>query len=326
MIKLSLKEVANRIKGIKNALILCHRNPDPDTLGSAFALKHIFEHLGASARVACCDRSSSRFDFITGGFDIASDFDIGSYDGVIAIDVASGAQLGDYSYLVDKVSLIIDHHESCTRFCDYYEDFASACAMIVFDIASELGIFYSLPSHFYECVYAGISGDTGCFKYSNTTKKALIMASELVDTGIDFANINYIIFDCKSVGEISAQCMVYGCVELFEDKTLAIALITNEMKKKHGVSDDDIADIISSVRQIEGVKVAVTIKQSSRDEGKFSISSRANCDIDVSEICAKIGGGGHPRAAGATLEGVSATEALDTIRDLFIEGMKAYAK
>ena len=326
MTKLSLGEVALKVKSAKNALVLCHRNPDPDTLGSAFGLKHILEHFGASVRVACCDPSSPKFDFITGGCDISAPFDIDLYDSVIAIDVASGAQLGEYSYLADKVSLIIDHHESCTRFSDYYEDFASACAMIVFDLAKELGIFEVLPAHFYECVYAGISGDTGCFKYSNTTKKALTMASELVDTGIDFAHINYIIFDCKSVGEIAAQCMVYKCVELFENKTLAIALITNEMKEKNGVCDDDIADIISSVRQIEGVKVAVTIKQVSKNDRKYSISSRANCDINVSKICAKIGGGGHPRAAGATLEDMEPKEAFDTIRDLFIKGMKLYAE
>lgn len=326
MTKLSLFEVASKLKSAKNALIFCHRNPDPDTLGSAFALKHILEHLGANARIACCDTSSAKFDFITGGASITDDFDIDSYDSVIAIDVASGPQLGDYSIYADKVSLIIDHHESCTRFSDYYEDFASACAMIVYDIAIELGIFDELPRHFYECVYAGLSGDTGCFKYSNTTKKALLIASELVDTGIDFANINYIIFDCKSVGEISAQCMTYENVRLFENKTLAIVLITNEMKEKHGVCDDDIADIISSVRQIQGVSVAVSIKQSSKDAGKFSISCRANCDIDVSKICAEIGGGGHPRAAGATLENVNPEKAFDMVRDLFVEGIRKYAK
>ncbi len=326
MTKLSLSDVASTLKGISNALIFCHRNPDPDTLGSAFALKHILEHLGASARVACCDSSSAKFDFITGGASLTDDFDLDSFDSVIAIDVASSAQLGDYSIYADKVSLIIDHHESCTRFSDYYEDFASACAMIVYDIAGELGIRDTLPLHFYECIYAGLSGDTGCFKYSNTTKKALLIASELVDTGIDFANINYIIFDCKSVGEISAQCMTYENIRLFENKTLAIVLITNEMKEKHGVNDDDIADIISAVRQIEGVSVAVSIKQSSRDESKFSISSRANVDINVAEICGRLGGGGHPRAAGATIEGVSATEAFDITRDLFVEGIRKYAK
>ena len=326
MTKLSLAEVASRIQDVKNALVLCHRNPDPDTLGSAFGLKHILEHFGTSVRVACCDASSAKFDFITGGCDISAPFDVDLYDSIIAIDVASGAQLGEYSYLADKVSLTIDHHESCTRFSDYYEDFASACAMIVFDIAMELGIFEKLPKHFYECIYAGISGDTGCFKYSNTTKKALLMASELVDSGIDFANINYIIFDCKSVGEIAAQCMVYDSVELFEGNTLAIALITNEMKEKNGVCDDDIADIISSVRQIEGVKVAVTIKQTSKNDRKYSISSRANCDINVSKICAEIGGGGHPRAAGATLEDMEPKQAFDTVRDLFIKGMKLYAE
>lgn len=325
MNKLSLAELASSLKLNKNFLIFCHKNPDPDTLGSAYALKCVLEALGAKARVACCDRPNPKFNFITLGEDLTLDFDISDYERVIAIDVGSAVQLGDYSRFSVRVDLIIDHHEMSTRFADYYEDLAPATAMIVYDIARELGLLDKLPSRFFECVYAGLSGDTGCFKYSNTTPKALVYASELVATGIDFASINYAIFDAKTKGELAAQKMALEHTEILLDGALAVLLVTNDMKKQYGINDDDIGDIISTVRTIDGVLIAVTIKETTT-QGKLSVSSRANVDIDVSAICAKIGGGGHPRAAGATITDTETAEAVKMLKELFAEGIYNYGK
>ena len=323
MRKLSLKETAESLKAPLETLVFCHRNPDPDTLGSAFAAKHILEHFGSSVRVACCDEASSKFSFITGGVSLKEHFDISRFQRVIAIDVGSTSQLGEYDIYADKVTLNIDHHEMNSRFCDYYEDFTPACAMIVYQLANELGIADSLPSHFFECVYAGLSGDTGCFKYSNTSPAALVCASELVSRGIDFANINYIIFDCKTPSELSAQKMALEHTKLYLDGRLAILLVTNEMKKKYGVGDDDISDIISTVRTIQGVLIAVSVKETSTPN-RFSVSSRANADINVADLCVKLGGGGHPRAAGATVIGMETNEAYELIKNTFSEGIYGY--
>ncbi len=323
MRELTLEKVALSLKSPCDTLIFCHRNPDPDTLGSAYSLKCILELFGSSVKVVCCDEPNQKFSFITNGEDLTENFEISDFDRVIAIDVGAPSQLGEYSDYQDYVTLNIDHHEMNWRFCDYYENFAPACAMIVYDIAKFLGILNELPKRFFECVYAGLSGDTGCFKYSNTTPDALICASEIIKTGIDFARINYLIFDRKSAGELSAQKMALEHTKLFENGKLAILLVTNEMKKEYNVTNNDIGDIISTVRTLDGVYLAVTIKETST-QGELSVSTRANVDINVADLCVKLGGGGHTRAAGATLEDTTMSEAFECVKKLFSEAIHEY--
>ncbi|MBO5356615.1 MAG: bifunctional oligoribonuclease/PAP phosphatase NrnA [Clostridia bacterium] len=314
MRKIDLSQLQGEVKIPKYTLILCHRNPDPDTLGSAFGLKAILEHYGSRVRVACCDKTT-RLCFITENADL--DYQEDNYERIIAVDVASPTQLGELSFLSDRVDLTIDHHAMNTRFSDYYEDLCSACSEIIFELARELNILSELPKHFFESVYAGISGDTGCFKYSNTTKRTMEFGAEIISYGIDFAEINRLIFDTKTLGEIKGQELAYKNVKLLCGGKLAIVLFTKQMREDNGISDEDIGDIVNSIRSIEGVTVAVSIKQATNDENKYSISSRSNCEADVSKACAKIGGGGHIRAAGATLVAGSPEEALSTVTKLF---------
>lgn len=318
--KLTFQDVIDTIKRPQKTLILCHKNPDPDTLGSAFGLKHILEYLGSAAYVACGERPSKKFDFITNGNSL--EFDGEEYERIIAVDVASPMQLGDLSFLVDKVDLIIDHHAMNTRFAPYYEDLGASCAEIIFSIYKELKI--NLPKNFFECIYAGMTGDTGGFRYSNVTSRSMEYGAEVISHGIDHAEINRIIFDSKTLGEIKAQKLTFEKMELLCDGALAIIMFTNEMKEQSSICDEDISDIVNCIRSIEGVLVAVSIKQGTRDPQKFSISSRANCDIDVSAVCASLGGGGHVRAAGATLVSPDPVSAFNTCVPLFKEAVNQY--
>ncbi len=311
-----LTEVSAEIKKPKYTLILCHKNPDPDTLGSAFGLKILLEHYGSRVVVACADKPSPRFDFITGGDTLEYNED--AYERIIAVDVASPMQLGDLEFLADKVDITIDHHAMNTRFSPYYEMLCSACAEIIMELAqSTLRIFDELPMQFYSCVYAGISGDTGCFKYSNTNYRTMKFGADLLAKGIDHAEINRIIFDSRTQGEIRALKLLYEKIEYFYNGQLAIALITNKDKQDHDFTDDDISDIVTPIRSIGTVKVAVSIKEINKPN-VYSISSRSNVgDIDVASLCAKIGGGGHARAAGARLSANSPSEAREKIIALF---------
>ncbi len=317
---LSLSEVLSIAKSPKKTLVLCHKNPDPDTLGSAFALKHILEALGSFAHVACGDTPSSKFSFITLGKDLELNDE--EYERIIAVDVASPTQLGDLGYLADRVDLIIDHHAMNTRFADYYEDLGASCAEIIFSIYKALKI--ELPTHFFTCIYAGMSGDTGGFRYSNVTKRTMEYGAEVISSGIDHAEINRIIFDSKTIGEIKAQKLTYDKMELLCDGSLAVIMFTREMKEQNGITDEDISDIVNCIRSIEGVLVAVSIKQSDKDPQKYSVSSRANCEIDVSRVCAKLGGGGHVRASGATLVSPDPVSAFNECIPLFEEAVNQY--
>lgn len=316
MNKLTLDELCTRIKTPRKTLILCHKNPDPDTLGSSYALKYILEHYGSRSSVACCDEMSRKLSSIFGEDSLTKNDPI-NYERIVCVDVASPSQLGENESLVPYVDFTIDHHASNIRFSDYYEDLVPACAEIIVDISKHLGIYNKLPKHFYECAYAGISGDTGCFKYSSCTPKTYICASDLVGKGIDFAGINHIIFDSKTMGEVRAIRATYENMKLYHGGELAIIMITSEMKRELNITNDDIGDIVNVVRQIEGVMVAISIKQSDKDESKYTVSSRSNCDINVSDICATLGGGGHAKAAGANLTASSPAEALKIVQELF---------
>lgn len=313
--RMFLTEVSLAVKEAKHTLILCHRNPDPDTLGSAFALKILLEHFGSRVDVACADKPSPRYDFITGGGTL--EYKEEPYERIIAIDVASPKQLGELEFLAPKVDFTIDHHAMNTRFSNYYEDFCAACAEIIMELAvDKLRVFDELPKQFYSCVYAGISGDTGCFKYSNTNFRTMSFGAELISRGIDFAEINRIIFDSKTPGEIRAQRLVYEKMELLCNGALAIIIVTNEDKSENNINDDDISDIVNYVRCISGVKVAISAKETSTS-GAYSISTRSNCDVDVASICALVGGGGHTRAAGAKLCASTQDELKEKIVELF---------
>lgn len=311
--QLTLKEALDIIKESKDTLILCHKNPDPDTLGSAFSLKHILEYYGSRAFVACCDSPSQKFSFITKGANL--EYIEKQYERIIAVDVASPTQLGDLSYLADRVDLIIDHHAMNTRFAPYYEDLGASCAEIIFSFYKELNI--NLPKHFFECVYAGMSGDTGGFRYSNVTTRSMEYGAQVIASGIDHAEINRIIFESKTMGEIKAQKLTFEKMELLCDGALAVIMLTNEIKEQNGICDEDISDIVNNIRSIEGVLVAVSIKQGTKDSQKYSISSRANCDIDVSKVCAMLGGGGHARASGAMVVAESPKIAYEKCVPLF---------
>jgi len=317
MTELKLDNLISRLKVVKSTAIVCHKNPDPDTLGSAVGLSYVLRHFGSSTKIVCCEKLPSRLSFITKGEEILYTGDLSEFERVIAVDVASPSQMGELDKHCDRVDITVDHHTMNTRFSDYYMDDCAACAQIVFKIADELGLYDVLPTGFFEAIYAGISGDTGCFKYSNVTSQTHDIASRITAKGIDTAEINRLIFDSKSFGEIVAEKVTYQNMKLYCNGKISLISFTNKMKEENSLTDEDIGDIVNHIRQIQGVSVAISIKQSSRDERKFSVSSRSNNDVDVSMLCAEFGGGGHIRAAGCTVIADTPEEAEEKVVRVF---------
>ena len=94
-----------------------------------------------------------------------------------------------------------------------------------------------MPKHFFECIYAGMSGDTGGFRYSNVTTRSMEYGAEVISHGIDHAEINRIIFDSRTLGEIKAQKLTFEKMELLCDGALAVIMFTNEMKDEISIGD-----------------------------------------------------------------------------------------
>lgn len=304
----SVAETAELLRDADRILILTHQYPDGDTLGSAFALYHAMRRMGKTVRVECSDGIPEKYGFLYAGCDISAAFEPGF---ICAVDVADARLFGDaLGVYADKIRLCIDHHGSNTQYAENLllrPDYA-ATAMIVCEVIRELGV--ALDSSMASCIYTGISTDTGCFKYSNTTSYTLRMAADMLDVGIPSEMINRTMFDIKSRARVELERLALDGMRFYLADRCAVMTITLEMIAKSGAGENDMEGLAPIPRQIEGVWVGVTMRE--KHDGTYKVSVRTGNHADASAICSRLGGGGHIRAAGCTVDG-PVEKAVETI-------------
>ena len=295
---ITLLSVAQILKEKDNIEILTHRYPDGDTLGSAYALCLMLQSMGKNARVITSGTPGKKYDFLKEGVK-EQEFE---REFVVSVDVASPTLLGDnqqeYEGIID---LCIDHHKINTIEAENkYVDAESASASeIIFELSKELSL--DLTKEMASCIYTGVSTDTGCFRYSNTTPKTLQIAAELMKITPDCHKINTVMFELKTKEKLLLERMVFDTLEYFCEGKCAVICTTLEMQKKAGISEGELEGLASIPRQIEGVLLGITIKE--KCDRVFTVSVRTNEGVDAAQFCARFGGGGHSAAAGCTVEG-----------------------
>lgn len=317
---LSFDEMINVLIPPMDTVVLFHRNPDADAVGSAFALKQILNALGSRAWCVCTDELPARLYFLGDQeqesvlpTSIPADFEITR---IVSVDTASPSQLGDlYDLWQGHIDLMIDHHGKGEPYADHYiRPDCAATGEILFDLAKQLAAEERIELTDAMCIdlYAAISADTGGFRFSNTTADTHLRAAELVGTGIDCAEINHLLFDSKSMDQLRAQAAGISNLQRFADGRIAVVTFPYALKAALGLSDEHLDSLVDIARSVAGVEIAVAIRQP-KPEGVFRVSMRASCDYDVSAVCAKFGGGGHMRAAGCTLQASDMEEAVGRI-------------
>ena len=319
---LTLSEAAARIKGGVDTLILFHRHPDGDAVGSGFALKILLEGMGCRALCSCDDEIPERLHFLAGdkqasikAENIPADFNPAQ---IITVDTASPAQAGDqYARYARRIDLMIDHHAKGEMYADGWIDgAASSAGEMIYRLSRELlktGRIPSIPAEADRLLYAAISSDTGCFRYSNAGPAAHRAAAELLEAGFDTcgmgaADINHRLFGVKSHKLLLAEKLGFERLHLFADGKIGIVDMPMTVKQAHGLSDEHLDTLVDVARGLQGVQVAAAIRQPT-NEGVYRVSMRSSCHVDVSAICASFGGGGHVKAAGCTItcdEGIEA--------------------
>lgn len=307
--KIDLAEAARILLENDDYIILTHAHPDADTLGSGFALCRLLLAAGKRAKVVCGDEITAEYSFMRKGLE-EPDFEPRF---IIAVDVADTRLLGSVneSLYADKVQLCIDHHGSNIHYAQklLLDSSAAATAEIIFDLMPLLG--QTPDAEIAECIFAGISTDTGCFCYSNTTAKTHRVAAAMIDAGASSAKINRIFFETKKKSFIELEKLALNSLRLYLNDRCAMIVIMDEMFRKTGCTDND-CDLISAIpRQVEGVLIGTTIRE--QPDGSFKLSVRTHAPIDAAAICKKLGGGGHARAAGCR-----SSKPIDEVLDVFL--------
>lgn len=317
---LDFNVLCGRLAEKKPTIIIFHAHPDGDAMGSAFSLSLLLKAAGSPSYCVSADETHRRYAFAVAGLQksvlpesVPEGFESAR---VVSVDTPSKAQMGSLAEIFgDKISLMIDHHARGEIYADNYIDpDAAAVGEIIFDISREFlrqGIIKSIPDRFDLLAYIAIATDTGCFKYSNTTPATHKRIAELM-TSFDYADVNYRLFDAKTPDELKVTRVALENITLFSDGAISVSTLDFEQKKALGVPDEYLDVLINIARSIDGIKVAASVKQSSPDD-TYKVSLRSTCDIDVSLICAKFGGGGHSKASGCTLHAPSMSEAVRMI-------------
>ena len=316
MIRITAKEAAEKLLKQDNIFVLMHRSPDGDTIGCGYALCMALQQIGKKARLLCADEIPQSYEYFTNGVEM-QEFDA---EYIVTVDVADRRLLGDLEMLYgDKVDLCIDHHGSNREFAEYgvIAADAPACAQIMPEVIEGMGA--KITMQIADALFTGLTTDTGCFRYTGVTAQTHRTASYLIEKGARSGMINRLMFETKPKRQVILQKLAMESLQYFCGEQVALICITTEMMQKSGALDHDTESIPSIPRQIEGVKVAVTVKQKADDY--FRISLRTTDEIDASEICRALGGGGHRAAAGCSYHG-TLKDAVDTIVRLSSEAVE----
>lgn len=292
-------EMFKNMLSLDNVLILTHKSPDADTLGTAAALKRVYENNGKRAYILNPDRIRENLRFITGSDDLSEIPE--SYDHVVSVDVATENLFGKFKDIFSgKVEYSIDHHLTGTDFAKY--NLKKTSASSVGEYLAQLLEKASVPIDRYIAsrLYIAITGDTGCFKYSNVTPVTMKTVAKLLKYDVPTSDINRQLFEIASLETILMENQVLLNAERYRDGHITVLTIDRKITEKTG-DELNTDGIIALTRRIKDTVIGLSFKEMPDGETKVSLRS-LDSRIDVSSIAVKFGGGGHKLASGCTLK------------------------
>lgn len=292
-------------------MLTTHVNADGDGVGSEIALWYMLRAQGISVKIANPTRIPDRFDFlIPEGADASQHAvrEIERADIVASLDIGDITRLGELATVINRRQppfVCIDHHVGPVRLppgpCLIAPD-ATATAELIFDLASVAG--WPLTAESAQALYVGLLTDTGGFRFSNTTARALRVAAALLEKGVDPEEVYASVYASAPEGRVRLLAEVLQTLVVEPDVGLAWVSVPADALRRHEVTPDDLDGIVEFPRSIAGVRLALLFRHIGN--GRIKVSFRSMGAVDVAALAHEFGGGGHHRAAGASLAGTMA--------------------
>ena len=291
---MNVRECAALLREQDNILIITHKRPDGDTLGSAAALCLGLRKMGKHAYIYPNPQITDTYMPTVAACLSAEDY---APNYVIAVDCADTTMFTQG--FAGHVHMAIDHHPDNPGYADDTLVMAekAACGEIVLQVLKELDC--GIDQEMADAMYMAVSTDTGCYAYGNTTADCHRATAELMELGANAARLNKLLFRTSTAARLQLEGMVYTSLRRYHDGAVNFAVITLDMMEKSGCTEDDCDDLASLPGKIKGNKISATIRELEPNFCKVSV--RTGIEADSSAICAKFGGGGHKMAAGCEI-------------------------
>ncbi len=312
IIKEKAPQILAEIKKAKNILLHCHPSPDPDSVGSALAMKFAIEQLGKKVTVIKGDSEIPQaFHHFPGAKSIESknffEADLTKFDLFIVQDSASLEMIsrrGEVKFPASLKVIVIDHHKTNLGFGSINLIDASypATAQILFDLFQEWDI--KITPEIAPNIFMGMYTDTGGFKYSGTSERTFLIAAELIKIIPNFSKLISDMENTNTPEYMAFHGKALSSIETFLNNKVAIATVPNAFLKEKNISsaDSSAGSISSILRTVASWDIVVGLVEVEPNKCKTSFRSHDPDIIDVSKIAAALGGGGHKVAAGASID------------------------
>ncbi|MFA6308536.1 MAG: bifunctional oligoribonuclease/PAP phosphatase NrnA [Clostridia bacterium] len=314
-----INRIIEEIKKAKRIAILPHVSADGDSIGSSIALSLAINKSGKESKIFTEEEIAQNYSFLEGAKDIEVYIKkpAQNYDLVITIDCGDIERLGSRCEIFKNTNntVNIDHHPTNTEFAfiNYVQTNAAAAGEIIYQIIKLMGIEFDKDIS--ESLYVAIASDTGGFRFSNTTSVTHQIASDLLNNGINVADISHTIFDTITLEKAKLIAVAINSIEIFKKGKVAFITINKDVFESTGALDEDTEGIVNIGRNIDGVEVSVLFRQLNNNETKLNMRSKSY--LDVSVIASLYKGGGHKRAAGATV-----TKPIDELKKMVLKDIE----
>jgi len=302
----SLETMAEVLRDAQRIGISAHIRPDGDALGSTLGLALSLREMGKDVFALSNDGIPWNLDFLPGIETIIRPAgDVLDLDVAVAVDTATKERLGENSVkALSSAPLLvnIDHHPTNPRYgtLNHIDGSVPAVGQIIYELLSGNG--FPITDAVRQNLYTAISTDTGSFQYAGTDERTYQIAAEMVAAGLDVGSLNSLIYDRRPLRCVELLGTMLNEMELRADNRIASWNYTQATKARLQVQPGDTEGLIDVMRGIDSVIAAAIFEE--QKNGLIRVSARSKSGaVNVANVCAMFGGGGHHLAAGATLPG-----------------------
>lgn len=311
-----LEEVLNQIGRRNRFLLTSHARPDGDAVGSVLACSQILRSMGKTADVVLHDgvpgiyRPLPHADCVLQAPAVASEYEAAI---ILECDSIQRTRLEglERHYLIN-----IDHHSSARPFANlnWIDPSACATAEMIFRLAREAGV--KISPDVATCLYTAVLTDTGSFCYNGTDERTFALAQELVHCGADPVRIAQHVYFSNPTSKM--RLLGAALNHLHRDGALTWMYVLREDMERTAATEEDCEGLVNYALAIDGVEVAIFLRELS--DGRYRVSLRSKCAINVAKIAEMFGGGGHECASGCAIGGPLSVASERILAQLRIRG------
>ena len=298
------------LRQCQRVVLTSHIRPDCDALGSELGMAGILRAIGKDVRIVNAQATPPGLRWIDPDGLIESlaeqvkPADLADRDLLIVLDTSAWAQLGGMGEVLKSMRervLVVDHHVSEDDLGDrwFKDTSAEATARIVYEIGVRLRVPFT--ERIATPLYAGLSTDTGGFRFPSTSGETFRIAARLVDAGAHPPTIYRELFEQDTLARLHLVGRTLAGARASHGGRVITSIVRQADIKESAATPHDTEDLINMTLVVKGTQVAVILIE--QPDGRIKVSFRSRSPVDCSALAGRFGGGGHKAAAGAILDG-----------------------